>query len=353
MPRAVEGPERDAGGWTVPMGSATRAPSADERAPVEPTPRWRVSVRRGAAGPPALGEQVLAVTTLDRAVTLLDWSTGETIWRRGLDAPAAGPPLLAGDRVYAAARGRAGQGHVSAFGLRRGNRLWETRVGMVVPPLAVTPGHVFVGAEDGQVAALGTSRGERRWSRRLAGVLRLGPVQVGEALFTATEDSLYLLSPIDGATRRAVRAPATVIAPPAWRGDTIVVVSPDGVVLGLARDDLRTLWTVETGDPIFGMPAIARDTVFAVTLGGGLWRVPLAAPGQAVTTALGVTVRAAPAPTADGVLVATTAGEVLFSRGDGSVSPRARVDGPVEQPPIVKDGVLLVIDGKGRVHTWR
>jgi hypothetical protein len=51
--------------------------------------------------------------------------------------------------------------------------------------------------------------------------------------------------------------------------------------------------------------------------------------------------------------VGTTAGEVLLARGEGSVERRVRVDGPVEQPPIIKDGVLLVIDGKGRVLTWR
>jgi hypothetical protein len=62
-------------------------------------------------------------------------------------------------------------------------------------------------------------------------------------------------------------------------------------------------------------------------------------------------VRAAPTPTADGVLIGTTAGEVLLARGDTSVR-RARVDGPVEQPPLVRHGVLLVIDGKGRVMAW-
>jgi outer membrane protein assembly factor BamB len=351
-PKVIEGPEREAAGWSAPLGSSTRAPSADQRVPVEPSLWWRANVKRAAAGPPALGERVLAVATVDRALTLLEWDTGETVWRRNLGAPATGAPLLVGDRVYVATTAR--QGRVHAFGLRRGNRAWEARVGPLVPPLAVSPGAVYVGTERGVVQALDAARGGRRWTRRLGGVLRCGPVDVGDALFVATDDSLFLLAQRDGAVLARRAAPATVIAPPAWRDDTLVIASPDGVIAGLARADLATLWTVPTdhGDPVFGGPALARDTAFAITLGGTLWRIPLAAPDQAVRVPLGVTVRAPAAPTADGVLIGTTAGEVLLVRGD-SAERRARVDGPVEQPPIVKDGVLLVIDGKGRVMTWR
>jgi hypothetical protein len=177
-------------------------------------------------------------------------------------------------------------------------------------------------------------------------------VQVGDHLLVATDDSLFLLSPQTGEIVHRAAAPGTVVAPPAWSGDTIIVTSPDGLVAAIAHDDLRTLWSVDTDDPIFGMPAIARDTAFAVTLSGALWRIPLRVPWEPTAVPLGITVRAAPAPTADGVLVASTAGEVLFTRGD-SIEARARVDGPVEQAPIVRDGVLLVIDGKGRVLTWK
>jgi outer membrane protein assembly factor BamB len=293
----------------------------------------------------------VAVSTIDRAVTLLEWETGERIWRRSLGAPATGAPLLMGSRVYAATTGR--QGRVHALQLQRGNKVWDARVGPVVPPIAASPGHVFVGTENGTIRALGTARGEPRWTRRLPGVLRLGPVDVSDALMVATDDSLYLLNPADGEIVARAGTPGTVVAPPAWRGDTLVVASPDGCIAALARADLRTLWSVPTGDPIFGMPSIARDTVFAVTLGGALWRVPLADPAGAVSVPLGVAVRAPAAPTGDGVLVATTAGEVLFTTGNGLVEPRARVDGPIEQAPIVWRGVLLVIDGKGRVYAWQ
>jgi outer membrane protein assembly factor BamB len=350
-PRIIEAPEEEATGWSVPLGTSTRAPSADQRTPVEPSLRWRANVRRGAAGPPALGERVVAVSTIDRAVTLLEWETGAQIWRRNLGAPASGAPLLVGSRVYVASTGR--QGRVHAISLQRGNKLWDARVGPVVPPIAASPGHVFVGTENGTIRALGARRGESRWSRRLPGVLRCGPVDVGDALLVATDDSLYLMDPADGEILVRAAAPGTVVAPPAWRGDTLVFASPDGIIAGLARDDLRTLWSIPTGDPVFGMPSIARDTAFAVTLGGVLWRVPLATPGDATSVPLGVTVRAPAAPTADGVLVATTAGEVLFFTGVGPVEPRARVDGPIEQAPIIRHGVLLVIDGKGRVYAWQ
>jgi outer membrane protein assembly factor BamB len=348
-PRVIEGPEREASGWSVPLGASTRAPSADERVPAEPSLRWRANVRRGAAGPPALGDQVLAIATIDRALTLLQWETGRTVWRRNLGAPAIGAPIMLGDRAYVATSSR--QGKVYAFTLKKGNKAWEAQVGPVVPPMAVSTGSLYVGTENGVVHALETGKGTRRWSRRLGGVLRCGPVDVGEALFAATDDSLFLLDPADGAILHRLAAPATVTSPPAWAGDTMVVASPDGIVAGLMRRDLTVLWTVSTGDPIFSMPSLARDTAFVITLGGALWRVPLSSPNDAESVPLGVTVRAAPSPTADGVLIGTTAGEILLASGR-TAEPRARVDGPVEQPPLVRNGVLLVIDGKGRVMAW-
>jgi hypothetical protein len=111
---------------------------------------------------------------------------------------------------------------------------------------------------------------------------------------------------------------------------------------------------VDTREPVMNSPAVARDTVFAVTIGGSVWRIPLGAPGEASAVQLGVTVRAAPAPLAQGLLVATVAGEVLWVSGP-SATPRwqVRVDGPIDQPPIVDQGLLIFLDGRGRIHAWR
>jgi hypothetical protein len=41
------------------------------------------------------------------------------------------------------------------------------------------------------------------------------------------------------------------------------------------------------------------------------------------------------------------------SRADGSILWRARVDGPVEQPPLVRERQLVVIAGRGDIQVYR
>jgi len=349
-PRIVHGPASDPGGWSEPLGSGTRAPSAAETVPPEPDRWWRVRLGRAAAGPPALGDQVIAILGVDRDLTLVQFETGDPIWRRQLSAPGAGGPLIAGDRVYAASAGRSAE--VYAFRLEDGKRLWRREVGPVIGPIATARGLVIVATEAGDVTALTPAGGERRWTRRLHGPVRSGVTALGEDVLVATDDSVMLLAAVDGTVRHSVATPGAVIAPPAWLGDTIVLASPDGLLFGLGRDDLALLWSIRTDGPIFGGPVIARDTVFAVSVGGWLWRVPLDNPYDDTSDSLGAPVRASPAPVAHGVLIGTLAGEVLLVERD-TVMRRARLAGPIEQPPIVRHGVLLVIDGKGTMEAWR
>jgi outer membrane protein assembly factor BamB len=351
VPKVLHGPERDPAAWSLPLGTTSRAPSADDSVPAEPALWWRASIGRATSGPPAVGNAVLAFATLDRTLRLLRWEDGETIWRRALSAPTTGGPLIAEDRVYVATAGR--DGRLYAFRLEDGRQVWNKKLGPVIGPIATVGGRVLAATEDGRVVAAGVTRGSTRWERRLPGRVRSGVALVGEDLFVATDDSVYLLSAEDGSVRAHGRAPGTIRTPPAWVGDTLVVTSPDGLVAGLSRADLVVLWSVRTADPIFGGPAIARDTVFAISLGGTLWRIPLRDPDGATSARLGVTVRATPAPVANGVLLGTVAGEVLLESDDGTVTRKARIEGPIEEPPIMHDGAMLVIDGKGRVYAWR
>jgi hypothetical protein len=349
-PRVTHGPASDPGGWSQPLGSGTRAPSADEIPPQQPDRWWRAKLGRAAAGPPALGDQVIAALGVDRDLTLLDWETGRQIWQRRLSAPGAGGPLIVGDRVYAASAGRSAQ--VYAYRLENGKQMWRRSVGPVIGPIATVRGFVIVATEAGEVMALAPTDGDRRWSRRLHGPVRSGVTAMGDDILVATDDSLFLLAAGDGAERASMPTPGAVVAPPAWQGDTVVLASPDGFLLGVRRTDLSLLWSIRTDSPIFGGPAIARDTVFAISIGGRLWRVPLADPYAETSVSLGMPVRAPPAPVANGILVGTVGGEVLLV-GRDSVERRARVAGPIEQPPIVRRGVLLVIDGKGVMEAWR
>jgi hypothetical protein len=170
----------------------------------------------------------------------------------------------------------------------------------------------------------------------------------------AGDDSLFLLDPASGNVLRRARASGLSLNPPAAHDGLVVFASALGRIEAWDAASLEPRWTVATRDPVLGPPAIARDTVFALTAAGTLWSVPLAAPETAVPTELGIAARASPVALAGGVLVASLGGELMLV-GTGVPTPRwsVRVDGPLEHAPLVVQGLLLFVDGRGRIQAWK
>jgi outer membrane protein assembly factor BamB len=349
VPRRIEPPASDPGGWREPLGTSTRAPSADETVPDDPAAWWRANLGRAASGPPVMGDAVIVALGYDRYLVALDRENGDRLWRARLNAPGAASPLLADDRIYAASGGR--DGHLYGYTLR-GKKLWQRRLGFVTAPLALVDSLVLAGTETGVVTACAASTGGVHWVRRLPQAVRAGVVPVPGGVLVATDDSVFRLDVATGEIRARAALPGTSVAPPALQGDTVIATTADGHVTTFRSGDLAPLWSLDLGAPVFGGPAVARDSVFAVSVRGVLWRIPLSHPEQADGIPVGAAVRAPPSPVRDGVLIGTLSGEILLVRGD-SVMPQVRVEGPIEQPVVVLEGTMYVVDGRGRLHAWR
>ena len=55
-----------------------------------------------------------------------------------------------------------------------------------------------------------------------------------------------------------------------------------------------------------------------------------------------------------GVLVGSVSGEVLLvDRASGTILWRAQVAGPIEEPPLVRDRQVVVVAGRGNIHSYR
>lgn len=345
-------PTSDPIAWTEYLGSATRAPSADEALAADLTAVWHTGATKAATGPAAVGGHIVAVLGFDRYLMLLDRDTGGQLWRQRLNAPGAGGPLLAGDRLYAATSGV--EGRVYAVRLANGHSIWRREVGPVSPPLAATGDGIAAATEFGQVVGLAAADGTVRWRVRLRARVRSGLTPAAERLFVATDDSLFLVDPDSGRVVVRREALGATLAPPAVRGDTLLLASPDGFVAALDARDLTTFWQVHLAEPVLGSPVLTRDEVVVVTVPGTLWRIALADPSRRVVVHLDVPVRAAPAPIVGGVLIGTVRGDVLFAPTHSTEAiRRLHVSGPIEQPPVVRDGTLFVLDGVGGVHAWR
>ena len=147
-----------------------------------------------------------------------------------------------------------------------------------------------------------------------------------------------------------------MLGTPVADGGRVYLGTTEGHVLAVTVPGLAIAWDHTAGDAVYGAPALARDTLYVLTRGGRLWLIPGAGPsgGGARFFDLNVVAVAGPTPVSAGVLVGSVAGEVLLvSTADGQVRWRTQVDGPIDEPPLVRDRELFVVAGRGDIHAYR
>ena len=348
------GPDRQESGWPAYLGNQRHDAAAREALNPDPRPLWHIGMGRGVRGSPALGEAVVAVGTADRTIVLVNRENGEVWWRTRLDGTVRAGPLLDEDRLYIATEQQP-QGRVYAIRLRDGNQLWHRGVGSVAAPLAFDGDGIYAGTEDGTVVRLETERGEIRWRTAVTGAVRAGPVVTPFGLVVAsTSDTLYLLDRESGTIRSRLTLPGAVLATPASDGRRIYLGTVNGRILAVDLASWHISWDRAAGEAVYGAPAIVDDTLYALARDGRLWVIPAATPDAAWSHTLDIVATAGPTPVASGVLVGSVSGEVLLvDPKTGEIRWRAQVTGPIEEPPLVRDRQVVVVAGRGNIHTYR
>jgi outer membrane protein assembly factor BamB len=346
----------------VTLGTPQHDPSAAETLSADPQLRWRVRVSRATRGAPAVGEAVLAVGTADRQLVLVYRPTGQVLWRAHLKGPVRGGPLLARNRVYVATEASP-DALIYALNLRDGRAVWSLGLGntpgtSVVAPLALDGDTLYAAMEGGVVLRLATRDGAVVWRHPLPGPTRAAPVPTPDGIAIATADTLFLLDRRTGEVLRRMGTRGSVLASPALgaQSDRMFLGTSDGHLLAVALPAFTVLWDVNAGDGIFGSPAVARDTVYALARNGRLWMVPADDPTGARSFPLDIVAITGPNPLAagGGVLVAGIGGEVLLiDTASGVVRWRVEADGPIETPPLLRNGELVVVGGRGDIHDYR
>jgi outer membrane protein assembly factor BamB len=338
----------------VYLGSPAHDRSAATRIDVAPKPGWHSSPGREIRGAPAAGKGVLAVGTTDKLVVLLGTDSGQVLWDHRVNGTIRGGPLLTDSLVYVATE-ESPSGRVYALEMRTGRVLWDTRTGSVAAAMSLTKDRLFAGAESGIVMALDPDTGGVLWRRQLTGAVRAAPVPTSAGLVViTTSDSLYLLDPATGAVRRRRGAPGPVLATPAADSAHIYLGTVTGILADVDPATLDTVWTRNVGAGIYGAPAIARDTLFAVTRAGRLVSVPLATPAAAHEVDLNLVTVAGPTPLANGVVVADVGGVVrCVDPGTGAEHWRVTIPGRIDEPPLVWEGLLILIGSRGQVVSYK
>jgi outer membrane protein assembly factor BamB len=354
VPPSRLGPQHQEASWPAYLGTPRHDACIAESVNADPRPLWHTTVGRAVRGSPALGETVIVVGVADRVVTLVDRATGQALWRARLAGTIHAGPLLDGDRIYVATEATP-DARVYALRLRDGGTLWSTKTESIVAPLALDGDTLYAATEAGTVLRLETDGGKVTWRRRLGGGARAAPVPAADGIVVATTaDTLYLLERASGQVRTRVHTPGAIIAAPAFDGARLYAATTAGRLLAIDLPALSVAWDLPAGDAVFGAPALAHDTVYALARNGTLWLVPKDRPSEARSFALGIIATAGPTPLASGVLVASVSGEVLLvDRRSGAILWRVELDGPIEQPPLVRDRQLVIVAGRGDIQAYR
>jgi outer membrane protein assembly factor BamB len=348
------GPERQEAVWSTYLGSPRHDVSATETLNPDPRPEWSVDVGHAVRGAPALGEGVVAVGVSDRVIALIDRTSGQEFWRQRVAGTVHGGPLIDGDRLYAATEATP-ESKVYALRMRDGKPLWSTAATSVQAPLGFDGSAVYAGGEDGTVLRLDAESGRQMWRRRLSGAVRAAPITTPEGIVIATAaDTLYLLDATTGSVKGRLATSGAIVATPTLSDRRLFVATTSGRVMELELPSLNVRWTRTTDDGVYGAMALVGDTLTAIARDGDLWFIPIDAPEQARVLRLEIVSVAGPTPVASGVLVASVSGEILLvDRTDGKILWRAQLDGPIEQPPLVRDRQLVVVAGRGDIHAYR
>lgn len=338
--------------WTTYLGSERRASETADTLAADPAPAWRIDVGRGIVGAPALTEDLVLLSQVDRQLTVLERRTGKIVWRRRFSANIGSGPLVDYDRVYLATETR--DGEVAALDLASGKRVWSKSFGDVAAPITIHHAQIYAGTTDGWLAAISASGGSVLWRTRLRGAVRAAPVASGGSVIVATAaDSLYLVDGATGAVRARRPTPAAVLAAPALADSVLIFGTTAGRLEACDTATLATRWTLDVGSGVVGAVAVQGDTAFVLTHDGDLWWVPLDAPSRATRVPLGVIGRAAPTPVAGGVIVAEVGGQLTLVDRTGARRWTGSVHPPVVQPVIVDGRFFVAASERGEVVAFR
>jgi outer membrane protein assembly factor BamB len=202
---------------------------------------------------------------------------------------------------------------------------WRFHTGGTVygqPAYDPQTGRIYFGSSDKHVYAL-DARGLFLWSFETQDNVAARPLVVGNLLVAASEDgTVYGLDAETGSRRWSFEAGDAVVSWPALVGDTVVIGSDDQNVYGLSPADGSLRWTFGASGPVEA-PIVADDdggTVYVASRDGTLATFSpgdcsdLCDAGWSVKP--GGTLRSAPLPVEDRVIVIDGDGQLLALRAE-------------------------------------
>ena len=256
---------------------------------------WTIEMKiplRG--GPTIIGADRVAVTDLDGNMKVHLLVSGEELWvHLGIAAGTvlfgAPAPAYANDEIALAGAG----GEVTYFDAGSGELLWTDSVASLLPRTPIQnlgdvrahPVHdgglIFVIGQSGRIVAFSARNGLPVWERAIAGLEM--PWVAGETVFVLSLDGrLYAIRRDDGVIRWVIElagaVPLDVVVPenppryygPVVAGDRVHVVSQAGTVFSFDPDSGEEVERLSLGREVRTPPQVAAGRMFVMGHNGTL-----------------------------------------------------------------------------------
>jgi outer membrane protein assembly factor BamB len=244
--------------------------------------RWKAQMSSDVLSPPAVGEGVVVVHSVDNRIVAFDAQTGVRRWNTQRTAPPLvlrGAPGLVIDSgtVYAAMPG----GKLLALTINNGGVRWEAavaeprgateleRISDVAGLPVIQSGDICATAYQGRVACFNTSNGVVRWSKELSSSVGPGV----DERFVFAVDSHAVISGYAREAGQSVwrndKLQNRQLSAPVSFGRAVAVGDLKGFVHFLSREDGSLIGRIATdGSPIIGTPMVAGAHLILQTQSG-------------------------------------------------------------------------------------
>jgi outer membrane protein assembly factor BamB len=303
---------------------------------------WRgremaADLRDGFGGGVAYGRGRVVVTTGFGEIMALNGDTGEILWRVQNSVPFSNAPTVRGNRVYVTSQ----DSRLQALNIETGERLWEhlaiTEQATILgaTSVAVNEQIVIAGFNSGEVVALSPINGTVLWTDSLTSrgtqVTPLSKLNAIVGRPVIDRDRVIVTSHGGRTAAIDIRSGERIwttdvgsIETPWVMGDYVLVISLEGAIVALSREQGRARWLSQ-------LPSFEDEEERE---GRIRWAGPLLAGGQIILAS------------SDGRLA--TANPVT-----GEIIGYSDIEEPVNVTPIIADGTLYMLTDEGSLIARR
>jgi outer membrane protein assembly factor BamB len=230
---------------------------------------WSINTHALIEFPPAIHDGVAYVINKygnGKAVRLSD---RKVLWELNVRPSDKGKPNFVTAPVYYDGRvfGAFLDGHLAAGDARTGKKDWVRELGghLESSPLAID-GTLYLGTDTTDVVAVRAADGATRWRFNSPAAIKASPSYDDGRIFVADYQSAMFA--LDARTGRPVwRTNTSKVAPygrggffssPAVAFGRVYAARDDGTVFALDEKTGRVDWSFDTGDSVYGSPAVAE-----------------------------------------------------------------------------------------------